>query len=364
MAHHMADEGGVMLVAGATGVAAQNLIDIVRRAPGWSVVGLSRNPPANGAAGVRYVAADLHDVESCRRALRGIEVTHVVYASRARHQLYTTMAPGAKVGIETVEANLAMLRNIVTACDTPALRHVHVVQGAKWYGFHLGPYPTPARESAPGHMPPNFYFDQHRFISEQAARSTWSWSTSRPAAINGKSVGGGPNFMSTIGAYAAICKHLGLPLDFPGKPGAYKSLFELTDSEHLAHAVFWMCRSPEAANQSFNVTNGDVFRWETVWHHLADHFGMKAGVVRYFPLVQWMADKAPVWEEIVRKHDLRPVALDAVASWGFADFLFGCDFDVLSSMTAIRKAGFHRIVDTEEMMLEQLAHYRQERILP
>lgn len=360
----MTADGGTMLVAGATGVAAQNLIEIVRTTPRWDVVALSRNPPADSVPGVRFVAADLFDVEACRRAVRGIDVTHVVHAARAKHQLYTTMAPGAKVGIENVEPNLTMLRNIVTACEGPALRHVHVVQGAKWYGFHLGPYPTPARESAPGHMPPNFYFDQHRFVTEQSARSRWTWSTCRPAAINGKSVGGGPNLMSTLGAYAAICSHLGLPMDFPGKPGAYRSLFELTDAEHLAQAVFWMCRAPAAANQAFNVTNGDVFRWEAVWPRLAEHFGMKAGVVRYFPLVQWMADKGPVWDEIVKKHGLRPVALDAVASWGFADFLLGLDFDVLSSMTAIRKAGFHGIVDTEEMMLDQLAHYRWQKILP
>ena len=356
--------GGTMLVAGATGVAAQNLIEIARRTPGWDVIGLSRNPPRSASTGVRYVAADMLDPDSCRKAIRDIGVTHLVYSARAKHQLYTEMLPGKKIGIENVEPNLTMLRNIVSACEGPSLRHVHVVQGAKWYGFHLGPYPTPARESAPGHMPPNFYFDQHRFLLEESSRKGWTWSTSRPAAVNGKSVGSGPNLVSTLGTYAAICRHLGLPLDFPGKAGAYTALMEITDSEQLAESILWMCGSPAAENQAFNVINGDLFRWQNAWPRIADHFQMKLGSVRPFSLIQWMADKAPVWDEVVRINGLQQRPIEEVASWGFADFLLGLDFDVISSTTKIQKAGFHRIVDSEEMMLDQLSHYRVERILP
>jgi len=360
----MEKEGGTLLIAGATGVAAQSLIDIAVHTPGWNVVGLCRTPPVNPPTGVCYIAADMLDAAGCREALGGVEVTHLVYSARAKHKLYTAMAPGAKVGIENVDPNADMLRNVVAACERPSLRHVHVVQGSKWYGFHLGPYPTPALESAPGHMPPNFYFDQHRFLMDASSNKDWTWSTSRAAAINGRDVGSGPNLMSTLGAYAAICRHLGLPLDFPGKPGAYTSLMELTDAEHLAEAIFWMCSAPEARNQAFNVVNGDYFRWAQVWPRLAAHFGMEMGTVRYFPLVQWMADKGPVWNEIVQQNKLQPRALDEVASWGFADFLLGLDFDVMSSTTKIRQAGFHPIVDTQDMMLDQLGHYRDQRILP
>ena len=38
------------------------------------------------------------------------------------------------------------------------------MQGSKWYGNHLGPYLTPARETDPRHMPPNFYYDQQDFL--------------------------------------------------------------------------------------------------------------------------------------------------------------------------------------------------------
>ncbi|MGB3070209.1 MAG: SDR family oxidoreductase [Ottowia sp.] len=358
----MNGDGGTMLVAGATGVAAQNLIDIVRKQKNWKVIGLSRTPPADLPPAVGHISADMLDADACRQALKGTGVTHLVYAARAKHKLYTAMTPGAKVGIENVEPNIAMLRNVVAACEGLSLRHVHLIEGSKWYGFHMGPYPTPARESAPGHMPPNFYFDQQKFL--ESACGPWTWSASRPAAINGMSVGGGPNLVSTLGAYAAICRHLGLPLDFPGKPGTYRSLMELTDARLLAESISWMCQSPAAENQAFNVVNGDLFRWESMWPRMAEHFGMKMGGVRYFPLVQWMADKGPVWDEIVKVNGLRARPIEEVASWGFADFLLGCDFDIISSTTKIRQAGFHAMVDTEDMIINQLKHYRSERVIP
>lgn len=360
----MTQAGGHLFVAGATSVATQHLVDIARGTPGWRVTGLCRNPPRDAAPGVRYVATDLLDADSCRAATADADYTHLVYAARAPHALYTAMVPYSKVSIEDVEPNIRMLRNIVLASDNPALRHVHALAGTKWYGLHLGPFTTPARESDPGHLPPNFYFDQQNFLIAESARRGWSWSTSRPGVISGVAVGMAPNLLSTIGAYAAICRHLGRPFDFPGKPGNYTALQEVTDAKLLAQAVFWMCEAPEARNQAFNVTNGDLFRWEQLWPGLAAHFGLELGRVRHFSLVQWMSDKAGVWDEIVQAHGLQPLAIDRVASWGFADFCLGWDYDVISSTTKIRNAGFGAIVDTEEMMLDQISQYESRSILP
>ncbi|MDR5760565.1 NAD-dependent epimerase/dehydratase family protein [Caballeronia sp. LZ035] len=363
----MSDKHGTLLIAGATGVAAQELIDIVERTPGWNAYGLSRNPPSGttGAAGkTQYLKADMLDLHACRDAVRDLEITHIVYAARAPHTLYTAMLPGEKVGIESVGPNLDMLRNITMACQNPALRHVHAVQGTKWYGLHIGPFPTPAREDHPGHVPPNYYFDQRKFLVEGAAKHGWTWSVSLPGVINGRRVGTGPNLLSTIGAYAAICRKLGRPLDFPGKPGAYTALMELSDASHLAESIFWMCGDAAARNQAFNVVNGDLFRWQAIWPRIAEYFDMPAGSVRHMPLVQWMSDKAGIWDEIVEEHGLQRRPLGRVASWGFADFVFSYDYDVISSTTKIRKAGFSPMVDTEEMIFSQLDHYRGKRLIP
>jgi len=353
-----------MLVAGATGVATQSLIEIVRQTPGWEVVGLCRTPPATAPEGVRFVSVDLNDAEACGRAVAGAGITHLVYGARAKHALYTTLAPHARIGIEDVGPNMAMLRNIVEACEGPALQHVHALAGGKWYGMHLGPYTTPARESDPGHLPPNFYFSQQAYLESRSVSGGWTWSTSRPNIISGVTPGFGTNLLSTLGAYAAICCHLDRPFDFPGKPGNFTSLQEMTEARQLAEAIFWMSRTPEAQNNAYNVINGDLFRWENVWPLLAEHFGVKPGRPRHFALVQWMVDKGPVWDEIVRNHGLRPLSIEQVASWGFADFLLSWDFDVISSTTKIRQAGFHRTVDTESMILSQLNEYRRLKVLP
>ena len=39
-----------------------------------------------------------------------------------------------------------------------------------------------------------------------------------------------------IAVYANVCKALGLPLSFPGKPGAYAALYQCTDAALLAKA--------------------------------------------------------------------------------------------------------------------------------
>lgn len=361
----MTRTGGHMLIAGATGVAARKLIELVAGRPEWRITGLCRTPP-EGATGprLRYVAADLTDAESCRRAAGGLGVTHLVYAARASHRLYKDMKPHEPVAIEDEPTNAAMLRNIVSACEGPALRHVHALAGSKWYGIHIAPpVRTPMLESDPGHMPPNFYRQQLDFLREGPARG-WSWSSSRPSSISGAHATIGPDLMASLGVYAAICRHYGLDFHFPGRPGCFTTVQEHTDARQLAHAILWMCESPAAANRIFNITNGDVFRWQNVWPRLADHFGLKPGAPRHMSLVRWMADKGPAWDEIVKAHGLHPQPIGHVASWAYTDFVLARDFDVISSMTKIRQAGFHRTVDTEEMMLEHLTRYRQTRILP
>ena len=63
------------------------------------------------------------------------------------------------VRADMVGPNLAMLANTVETVEATAsnLQHVLVMQGTKYYGSHLGPFKTPAKEDDPRHPPPNFY---------------------------------------------------------------------------------------------------------------------------------------------------------------------------------------------------------------
>ncbi len=49
----------------------------------------------------------------------------------------------------------------------------------------------------------------------------------------------------------------------------------MTDAKLLARQLLWAATTPAAANQDFNVVNGDVFRWSWMWGRLAGWFGIE-----------------------------------------------------------------------------------------
>lgn len=103
------------------------------------------------------------------------------------------------------------------------------------------------------------------------------------------------NLALSIAVYASISKALGLPLRFPGKPGAYHSLLEMTEGGLLARATLWAATEPAAANQAFNINNGDLFRWSEMWPKIAAYFGLECAPPLPMPLESMMADKAMLW---------------------------------------------------------------------
>jgi nucleoside-diphosphate-sugar epimerase len=230
--------------------------------------------------------------------------------------------------------------------------------------MHLGNFKTPARENDPRHAPPNFYYDQQDLIIERQKGKQWTWSASRPYFLIDFAPNRPRNVVSAVGAYAAICRELGVPFNFPGSDICWTSLSEATDGRQLARAMVFLSTSPKARNEAFNVTNGDLFRWKDLWPRIARLFDMPCGEVQTLSLPQWAADKDPVWERIVRRHKLKSCRLDEVALWPFGDFVFRQSCDVISSMTKIRTAGFQDTVDTEELYLSILRQYREARILP
>lgn len=347
------------LVVGATGAAAKRLVERLLADPDWSVIGLCRYPPArSGSARLTFLRADLMDPHDCARALRGCDgITHVFYTARAKH---------GESGSESIDENLAMLRNALDAILPVARRldHVHLVEGGKWYGLHLGPYATPAREDDPRVDGSNFYYAQEDLLKERQREAPWSWSASRPNVICDFAPGRARNLPSVLGAYAAVLRELAMPLHFPGNATRWHALMEVTDAVHYANATAFIATDPRAANRAFNVSNGDLFRWERLWPRIAEHFGMPVGDVRPVSLQAHMRDKEPAWQRVVRRYGLLPSRLDDVAAWAFGDFVFGLDYDVVSSTTRLREAGFHDVVDSEAMFIRHLVQYRAARVLP
>jgi hypothetical protein len=205
----MPDQVG--LVIGPTGATGGPIAAALARRSGWRVYGMSRTAPLHEAP-FTHLVADLTDPASCRRALATIEpVTHAFFAARA---------PFREGGVEDVEGNVAMLAATLDAlaARSDALEHVHLLEGIKWYGMHLGPYPTPSREDDPRHLPPNFYYDQQDLLSARAALARWSWSASRPSYICDFAPDRARNLITVLGTYAAICRELNVPWTFPEAP--------------------------------------------------------------------------------------------------------------------------------------------------
>jgi nucleoside-diphosphate-sugar epimerase len=349
------------VVVGALGVIGRYLVDRLAALPDWQVVGLSRRA-GEPRERVRYIPVDLTAAQDAEAKLAGLkEATHVFYAA------FQPPAAGAGANAAAnVGPNVDMLVNAVAAIDRASdrLERVVLVTGNKVYGSHLGPFRTPAREDDPRHLPPDFYFDQIDWLTAFQRGRRWSWTEIRPHTLCGFSPGTAMSILSVIAVYASISKAYGLPLRFPGKPGAFRAVYQVTESTHLANALHWAATERACANQAFNITNGDFFRWCNVWPKIAGVFDMPVADVQTISLVAHMADKAPLWEKLVTQHGLKPYRFDELVAWPFGDYVFGCDWDVMTSTVKARQHGFHDVVDSEEMFVRLLTRFREERIVP
>lgn len=346
----------VALVVGAQGVIGGNLISHLVKLDDWEVIGLSRRG-GKSTERVRYEAVDLLDADETRRKLAGLTgVTHIFYAA---YQDRPTWA-------ELVPPNLAMLVNVVEAIEpvAPGLQHVSLMQGYKVYGAHLGPFKTPARETDANHMPPEFNIDQQEFLEQRQKGKAWNWSALRPSVVVGFGLGNPMNLAMVIAVYAAMSKELGLPLRFPGKPGAYDTLLEMTDAPLLARATVWAATDARCANQAFNITNGDLFRWNEMWPKIAEFFELEVAPPLPMSLSVVMADKENLWNAMVEKYKLAPHAYKEVSSWNFGDAVFGWNYDFFADGSKARRLGFHEHVDTAAMFLGVFEDFRRRRVIP
>ena len=246
--------GSKALVVGATGIIGGGLMRHLAQADGFSVIGVSRSGGA-AVSGHATLAVDLLDPRDCERMLGPLtDVEHVFFAA---YQWQPNRA-------DEVGPNTAMLANVVDAVTaaSPALKSVVLVTGAKMYGMQWGPSRTPMRESDPRHLPPNFYYAQEDLLRERQRGQAWSWSNLIPPFVTGFAVGNAMNVVMAVAVYATISKELGLPLRFPGSESAYRALQHFADAGQVAAAAAWAAREPGAANQAFNVANGDPTRWQ------------------------------------------------------------------------------------------------------
>jgi nucleoside-diphosphate-sugar epimerase len=347
----------VALIVGAHGVVGRHVAGHMHTADGWRVVGASRRaePPVEGMS---YVSVDLLDREGAVRALSGCaDTTHLMFAG------YQWSPQGF---LEETSVNVALLENAVEALlelGAP-LRHVTVYHGTRAYGGSFGQFPIPARESDPRIMPPNFYYGHEDYLRERSVAGRFTYTIFRPDIVCGVAIGTSTSIVAAVGLYATICKELGVPLRYPGPQAAYDTLLQFTDARLIGRATEWAAESPAAANEIFNIANGDQFRWRRLWPRIADYFEMPQADPMHLPLDTLMADKGPVWDRVAEHNDLQRIPLDELVSWKFADRVFSRSNLLVTSTIKIRNAGFGDCIDSEEMFIELLDDMRARRLLP
>ena len=342
----------IALIAGASGHVGSQLASLLERDGNWQVLTLGRS-----AGNANHISADLLQDDLDLALSKAPRITHLFYSVRALHN---------ESGEEDVVSNLLMLQRLVGAVErqSPSLSHIHIVEGGKWYGAHLGPYKTPAHEDDPRPVKHNFYHAQEDWLRGRQPGAQWVWTASRPSFVCAVTPGQGRNMVSTLGAYAAICRELNTPLEYPGSEKSFRSLTEITEGNLLAGAIHFLAAKQSAVNRAFNVTNGDYFTWADIWPSLAEFFGVDCGSPRAFSLREWAADKEGAWSSILARHGLKNTSLSEIASWSFADFFIGQDYDVASSTDRLREAGFQHEIESGKVFFSILSEYRRLRLLP
>ena len=358
-------ERKTMMVAGATGIVGSAVIDYFTALPDWNVVAISRRPVAAGHR-LRHIPADLTDAGACKRAVKAAgNVTHLMYTA-----LYEK--PDLVAGWreqDQMDVNGTMLKNLLDALETdaPRLRQVTVMQGTKAYGLHSTQVPVPAKERWARAQHEVFYWQQEDLLRERQPDSAWTYTILRPQLILGNAVGSPMNVIGAIGVYAAVMRELGRPLSFPGG-GRY--VHAASDSRLIAKVAHFAATHDAAANETYNVVNGDMLVWQDIWPSIAAHFGMELGEPTPLRLAQEMPRYEAVWQALAKKRRLNQMPLTALlgSSWQFTDRTFGygleAPLDRIMSPIKLYQAGFEGCVDTEDALLYWLGRMQEARLLP
>ncbi|KAL5706945.1 Delta(4)-3-oxosteroid 5beta-reductase [Ranunculus cassubicifolius] len=334
----------VALVIGITGIVGNSLAEILPLpdTPGgpWKVYGVARRPQSSQKTDrVEYIQCDVSNKDESYSKLSTLtDITHIFYVTWSSRPTEE----------ENCQVNGAMLRNVLQAVipNAPKLQHVCLQTGAKHYcgpfNAKIQPHEPPFHEEFHRLDCPNFYYTQEDILLEEIdKRDGLTWSVHRPGAIFGFSPNSLMNVIGTLCVYAAICKHEGAPLRFPGTRAAWEGFAEASDADLIAEHHIWAAVDPYAKNEAFNVSNGDVFKWKHLWKVLGEEFGVEVAEFKEgLKLEEMMKDKAPVWDVIVKENELNPSKLEEIGMWWFVDTIFDTEELGLLSMNKSKEHGF------------------------
>ncbi|MEH6386719.1 MULTISPECIES: SDR family oxidoreductase [Pseudomonas] len=347
------------LVVGSSGIIGSAVSRLLAE-QGWKATGLARRPSEE--PGVEPLSADLLDPEALANALRNTAPSHLFLTTWSRQASEA----------ENIRVNAEMVRNVLNAVrPSGSVRHVALSTGLKHY---LGPFEaygkgalpqTPFREEQGRLDVPNFYYAQEDELFAASARDGFTWSVHRPHTVTGVAVGNAMNMATTLAVYASICRFTGRPFRFPGSEVQWNGLTDMTDSAQLARHMLWASTTPDAANEAFNVVNGDVFRWKWMWARIAEWFDIEPAPFdgTPAPLEQQMAADADIWKEMSSQSGLAESDIGKLISPWHTDADLGRPIEVVTDMSKSRKLGFLDYQPSDEAFFRVFEQLRASKLI-
>lgn len=281
------------------------------------------------------------------------------------HAFYCGWAPKADRA-EQVRVNELMIRHALGAAAKPGhLQHAAMVTGLSHYmgpGIE-GPFSEDLHQRGGGNPT---YYAMEDCLFELAEKHGFSWSVARPATILGYAPGNAMNLGTAVAVYATLAREAGYPFVFPGTAHYYHSLADATDARLLARHLVWEATTPLAANKAFNVVNGDLFRWKTMWGQIAAYFEVDPSPYPggQTPLATLLVDAESEWQAIVARHGLQPSTLASIAPFWHVDLDLGRPRDTMADMTRSRTMGFLDYQPTWSTFTDLFERLRAERLIP
>ncbi|KAI0020073.1 NAD dependent epimerase/dehydratase family protein [Xylariomycetidae sp. FL0641] len=397
------DPTRVAYVTGATGITGTAIVDTLLKSSEYDEVytfSRSQKPESHSNSRVKHATIDLTtSADDMASSLKHIPP--------ARH-IYFCAYLADPDEAEASRINGAMLSNFLNALTKTGLivelERFILTCGLKQYGVHLGRPKNPMREDDDPALfwleqedrPPNFYYTQQRILEKAADDSDnkWSWTVTYPQDVIGYAKANFMNLATSLGLYCAVNKELGSQLVFPGNKTNYLAFNNWTSARIHAEFCQWAIKAPNAANQRYNVINGDTQSWQDLWPRIARRFGCSIpekmfpaadGERKAYPgfksagrklherppvaeveasmglkgefepsqvfcqidLEDWAKrpEVVKAWESLRDRYGLDQGAWDH-ATWGFLTFLLGREYSCVANMTKARKHGFTGYADT------------------
>ncbi|KAH7104652.1 NAD dependent epimerase/dehydratase family protein [Auriculariales sp. MPI-PUGE-AT-0066] len=397
--------GATAIVTGATGMLGRELINELGRHPEtWKTVhALSRSKKGDLPANAVHNHVDFsQSVEQMSRDLKGVEADYVFFSAYLQKDSEE----------EACRVNGELLDNFLKALEmnnvVSKIKRILLVTGGKIYGVHLGRVKVPMVESDPWlpepPYPPNFYTVQIHILQEFCKKHpNVSWTTTLPNDVIGYVRGNFMNLITGVGYYAAVCKELGAPFLFPGGRRFYEGYDSFSSSRLHAEFCLWAVLTPEAANQTFNIVNGDIESWSNIWPKIAQRYGLTipanqfdlpveaaytdmplfesppinlsaaerglghipaSKLERRVDLVKW-AEKPEVkeaWARVAKRQGLHDEF--GQATWFFINFVLGRNYDLIISMSKARKMGWTGYEDSWESFEHTFDALEADKLLP